>query len=167
MNRKFWILLIFVSSLFFIYSETGNTTEIAGVTVQWSVESEKVNITITGETDGWIAFGIEPENKMKDASIYIGYVTEDGEIVLEDHYGNTQISHKSDIQLGGTSDVEIIDGYERNGITSISFKIPLNSGDEYDKSLIPGSQYKIIAAMGRRDDLTSRHTNRGTGQLEL
>jgi len=165
--KKLLIIMLALLTSLALYSENMNKTEIAGVELEWIIENEDLLVTLSAETDGWIAVGFDPENKMKGANIIIGYVTEQGEVILEDHYGNTQISHKSDISSGGSTDLEIIEGSESGGRTTITFTIPLNSGDDYDKALLPDSSIKVIAAYGNRDNVTTKHRNRGTGFITL
>ncbi|WP_020611172.1 DOMON domain-containing protein [Sediminispirochaeta bajacaliforniensis] len=167
MKRVLFILFLAFLILTPLAAATESTREIAGVTVTWKAEGEYVLITMSAKTTGWIAVGIEPENKMKGADMYIGYVDDKGAVVLEDHYGHRTFGHKSDVALGGSSDVEIIQGTERGGETSITFRIPKNSRDAYDKLLEEGKEYTVITAWGEKDNLTARHKGRGSGRLLL
>ena len=58
-------------------------------------------------------------------------------------------------------------GSEQGGVTVIEFKVPLDSGDEYDKPMVPGQTYRINLAMGAADDLNSYHAGRGTSEITL
>ena len=87
---------------------------------------------------------------MKDANIVIGYVT-DGQAHLRDDWGSGHTSHEPDIDMGGNDDITDVSGFEEDGITSISFTIPLDSGTPGDKALVPGSTFDILIAYGPDD----------------
>lgn len=96
---------------------------------------------------------------MKGADYVIGYVA-DGEGFVEDHYGHQVVGHELDTVLGGTDDVTLIAVSEsaEDG-TMLHFSIPLDSGDEYDKTLVEGQTHKIqLAYHVSNDDFVSRHS---------
>lgn len=86
---------------------------------------------------------------MRGADFVIGYVENDGNVVIEDHTADTE--------LGGTDDVELIAGELTNDGTMLHFRRPLDSGDEYDNPLTPGDTHTILLAYGNANDLTSDH----------
>ena len=112
-------------------------------------------------TEGWVAVGFDPSSRMKDANFLIGYV-EDGQAFLSDQYGSGQTSHDSDESLGGTSDFSNLDGAEEEGLTWLSFTIPLDSGDRYDRPLSTGNSYKVILAAGSSDGYGGYHGGKRT-----
>ena len=133
---------------------------VEGIEFQWRTDDEFLYINLYAPTTGWISVGFDPSNQMADANIIIGYVDEFGEVEIRDDYGTSATSHASDLSLGGTDDVDsdTIYGSEVDGTTMLHFKIPLNSGDMYDKELIPGNTYTIILAYGSADNFTGFHT---------
>ncbi len=140
-----------------------------GFTLRWAtVEGNNLAVQLNGPTTGWVAVGFEPTAAMKDADIIIGYV-EDGTLFLRDDFGDGHISHSPDTELGGTDDVTGISGTEEGQITSISFSIPLDSGDGYDRQLTPGSTVKVILAYGPdgADDFEGYHAWAETVEVEL
>ena len=142
---------------------------VAGVDVQWQVDGGNLNVQITSGSTGWVALGFDPSSRMKDANIIIGYIS-DGDVFIRDDFGVAAVKHESDAELGGSEDITNVEGQEADGGTQISFTIPLDSGDDYDKPLVPGKKYKIIVAMGPddADDFGTYHTsNRGSAQIEL
>ncbi len=134
--------------------------------LEWMVDGDDLNVIVSSTTEGWIAVGFDPTNKMKDANIIIGYV-DDGEVTIEDHFGNRQISHRSDEALGGTDDIMNIDGSEIEGVTELSFTIPLDSGDPNDRVLVEGQTYKVIFASYRKDKITMKHNSRTSREITL
>lgn len=140
--------------------------EAEGIEFYWRVEGDNLYGIIQAPGTGWVAVGFDPENQMQGANILIGYVNEEG-TVLRDDYGTTPVAHASDSSLGGTDDVIIKTGIDNGEMTKISFAIPLNSGDEFDKTLTPGESYTLILAYGPSDDFTSYHTVRTIANIEL
>lgn len=148
-------------------SDGGSVTE-RGITLRWRVNGDALEVSVTAPTTGWIAVGFEPSRAMKDANILIGYVA-GSEVVVTDQFGTTMVQHAQDSSLGGTTDVTVLGGSEADGATTIEFSIPLDSGDEYDQPLEPGSTIAVILAYGEdgADDLTSYHRDRAAAEITL
>lgn len=136
--------------------------------LEWERDGDVIAVTMSAPTTGWIAVGFEPSSAMKDADIVIGYV-EAGEVFLRDDWGDGYISHRADEDLGGSSNVTMIEGFEENGVTTISFSIPENSGDRYDIDLSEIVARKVIVAYGPQDtdDFQGYHAWAETVELEL
>lgn len=132
------------------------TVEAGEFTLSWSVENENAVFTLKAPTEGWVAVGFHPERMMKDANLIIGYV-ENGTASVRDDFGDWYTSHSSDRSQGGSDDVTNVSGTENAGSTTISFTLPLDSGDQYDQPLVPGEKVDIIFAYGSSDDFTSLH----------
>lgn len=133
-------------------------TDTLGMTLQWKVNETNVEIKLSAPTRGWVAVGFDPSSMMKDANFIIGYV-QGQDAFISDHFGNGSFSHASDSELGGSDDLVDKHGTESAGSTQISFIMPLNSGDSYDRVLEPGQTYKVILAYGPdgADDFTTKH----------
>jgi len=129
-----------------------------GVTLTIRLETDSLEISISAPTTGWVSVGFEPSRVMKDADIYIGYV-QDGEVYLRDDFGTGNTSHAPDTSLGGESSFARLSGSEVDGVTSITFTIPRNSGDRFDKVLTAGGSYKVLMGYGPEgsDDFTTYH----------
>lgn len=145
-----------------------NSVAVSNYTLNWSFEDASIEILVSAPTTGWVAIGFEPSSAMKDANIIIGYV-QDGEVFVRDDWGDGHISHSADTDLGGTSNVTEVSGSEVDGITEITFTIPLDSGDEYDRILGEGNTYKVILAYGPddADNFQGFHAWVETIELEL
>jgi hypothetical protein len=127
-----------------------------GIVMAWKIEGSSITIRISARTAGWVAMGFEPSQAMKDANFIIGYV-KDGRTFLRDDYGTQRGEHEADTGLGGTEDVTLVRGVERDGATEIVFSIPLDSGDTYDKPLQANEEYKILLAYGKTDSFSDVH----------
>lgn len=139
-----------------------------GHELRWRVVGENLEVSISYATTGWVAVGFDPTRMMRDANIIIGYVA-DGEAVITDQYGNSTITHRPDEDLGGTYDLTNTSGTEEDGVTTLSFVMPLDSGDEYDRPLEPGETYTVILAHGADgvDDVETYHQGRGSMEITL
>lgn len=133
-----------------------NQIEEKGIRMSWAIDGDQLQVTVIAKTTGWIGVGFEPLRKMQGANFIIGYV-KDGEAVIEDHYGVSTKKHKKDIDLGGSDDVEDTGSSEADGSTKLAFKIPLDSGDEFDNKLEEGKKITVLLAFGKNDDTTSKH----------
>jgi len=109
--------------------------EAGKLTFQWKTDAENIHIKLSAKTTGWVGVGFNPSKEMKDANIILGYVKK-GKVKVTDHFGTTKRQHKADKKLGGKKDITNINGKEENGITEISFTIPLDSGDAKDKPIL-------------------------------
>jgi hypothetical protein len=129
-----------------------------GIELQWRTDDDYLYVNVIAPTTGWVAVGFDPVNQMDEANILIGYVDSSGEVMVRDDFGTSPTSHASDESLGGSDDIEDYLGLEQDGETMIRFQIPLNSGDMYDKELVPGNNYNVILAYGSSDNFSGMHT---------
>ena len=143
------------------------SVEAIGMTFKWRIEGDWISILLTAPTTGWLAVGFDPTSIMKDADIYIGYVADDGSVIVRDDFSTWFTSHEPDDSLGGTSDVRITGGEENENSTSISFAIPLDSGDKHDRILEEGRKHTVILAFGIDDDISARHRDRTKLEIVL
>jgi len=142
------------------------TMEAIGMSLTWRVQGDRLQVALSGPTDGWIAVGFRPSRAMKDADIHIGYVDGDA-VVMTDQFGTGLIAHTPDEELGGTTDIGDLSGEESGGTTTIRYSIPLDSGDEYDQPLTPGETIPVILAWGRADNTSGAHRDRTTIEITL
>ena len=139
------------------------TDKETGMEVHWQNDANDLYIGLVSPGTGWEAIGFDPARRMQGANIIIGAVTKDG-LVIEDHYGASQTSHRKDKQ----SQILQSAGVEADGKTVIEFVIPLASDDPNDVSLMPGTDVTIILAYHVASDrLTARHTKRSTTSMKL
>lgn len=135
---------------------TVRTIEDQGFNVTLRVTETDIEVSMQADTKGWVAIGFDPSSMMKDANFIIGYV-KDGEVFLRDDFGVSTINHKPDTSLGGESNVTVIGGEETEKGTSIQFRIPMDSNDQYDTVLERGKEYTILLAFGNDDDFDRVH----------
>ena len=105
---------------------------------------------------------------MQNANFIIGY-HQSGSTFIRDDYGTSATTHAADTSLGGTNNIIISSSSEVAGVTQLNFKIPLNSGDAFDKVLVIGNTYNIILARGFNggDSFTSSHAAFGAASITI
>jgi len=152
---------------YIVVSEVAYNEQVVGdFTFKWRTSEETIDVILSAPTTGWVAVGFDPETMMNGANFIMGYVQ--GEtVMISDEFGDGNFTHKPDTDLGGTDDVSNAQGTEAGSTTQISFTIPLDSGDSYDKPLVAGQTYKIIFAHGNADDFTTKHSVRTSADIEL
>lgn len=165
---KIVTIIVFLLSLTLLSAleSKSRNLEIDNMEISWDIVEENVIFTVSAPTNGWVSIGFEPTKMMKDADIIIAYV-KDGDLYIEDHYGNSNVSHKADTALGGEDNVKPVKGVETDNKTTVTFSIPLNSGDKYDKVLEEGKTYSIIFAYGKKDNFKSWHKYKGKSDITL
>lgn len=136
--------------------QNSTSVSVEGISLNWEVEGDSATFTIEAPTTGWVAVGFNPTRMMQDANLIIGYV-ENGEAAIRDDFGNYFTSHSSDLKMGGSEDISDFRGTESEGRTSLTFTIPLDSGDEFDQPLTPGQKLDLILAYGNTDDFETIH----------
>jgi hypothetical protein len=147
--------------------EYAHAMEAGGFRVYWSNDANVLRVGLFSPTTGYMAIGLDPDQRMKGANIIIGAIR-NGQLVIRDDVGTGLLSHGPDIANGGTEDILAAAGREQNGETTIEFVIPLDSGDPCDKPLRPGATYKVLVAFHTtNDNFSVRHSQRGSGEIRL
>jgi len=128
-------------------SEAGySETAVEGFTLEWRTNIDTLDLRLRFPTTGWIAVGFGATGEMEGSDIYIGYVADDGTVTVVDSYGTSPQTHAPDIDEGGQDNVTNVSGETRRGTTTISFTIPLESGDSRDMVYVEGKTYQVIIA---------------------
>jgi len=144
----------------------GFSLEAAKVKFDWTIDSDKIKITLSAPTTGWIGIGFNPTEEMKDANFYIGFV-KDSEVKVIDQHGTSKRLHKEDESLGGKNDVADVSGKEENKTTKISFTAPLKTGDTLDGEIKLNTDITVLLAYGKSDRMAQQHLANTTLKLNL
>ncbi|MBN2542646.1 hypothetical protein JXI42_07235 [bacterium] len=140
----------------------------------WYNDSNFIWCGIKAQVTGWVAIGFDPDVYMKEANLIIGYVA-DGSTYISDEYGTGVYSHKPDVGLrhekddpkDGQDNIIEYKGKESNEWTTIEFKIPLDSGDRYDKALKIKEDHTVLLAADSKDNFKSKHDFHAVGTIKL
>ncbi|MHB9034865.1 MAG: DOMON domain-containing protein, partial [Anaerolineae bacterium] len=138
------------------------------LTVSWFNDSSYLYIALQARTTGWLSIGFDPDRTHLGANIIIGAVA-NGSLTLLDSYGTLERGtyHTPDTELGGMNNIVAAAGSYADGVTTIEFQIPLDSGDQYDCTFQAGSNVSVILATGSTSSLTSMHSFAAFGTLAL
>ena len=134
----------------------------SGFTFQWQVDGDNLKVRLKHATGGWVACGFATGDTgtMSNANIIMGYIDDTtNEAVIEDRNSFGMTSAQA---LDTTNNVTINteeSSQDATG-TQISFSIPLNSGDDKDLVLVPGTTYDLLLAAGSdtSDNFSDQHS---------
>ena len=143
---------------------------VTGISVSWSIVGDQIHMALQSPYRGWVGIGFSPNDavttQMLGADIWLGYV-KDGQVLLEDQYGNTKVSHRPDPRGEGTEDILSVAGYEDERGTLIEFTRRLVTDDKRDKPIQRGKVF-VELAYALDDDLFAYHdTARNTVRLDF
>jgi hypothetical protein len=160
--------IIGVLSFYFFAAATPDTTSTAPnqnaaktvkagkFTFSYTVAGKNLNAIISYPAIGWIAVGFNPKNVMQDANFIIGTIV-NGKASLSDEFGDGMFSHVPDTTIGGANNIIAGDVKQDSGQTTMTFVIPLDSGDPKDSKLVPGQKVKLVFANGAANDIRKKH----------
>jgi hypothetical protein len=135
-------------------------------TFSCKVDGENLVAQVSYPTTGWVAVGFNPKKMMKGAQFILGAFA-NGKAVLSDEFGDAEDSHAPDTTLGGKNNIIAGDVSIDNGTTTMSFTIPLISGDNKDAVLERGKPITVIFAAGKKPDLKTKHGALGFTTITL
>ncbi|MGA2479544.1 MAG: DOMON domain-containing protein [Spirochaetia bacterium] len=139
-----------------VHPDEYSFTQVSGpLTLYANRTASTLNIALTGKTRGWVAVGLG-SLKMNGASIFIGYVGNDGKVQFKPQLGSGH-SHKD------TSAAVISYAIRTEGDTT-TMEIALNA-NEYVKS--GQASLDLIFAMGEDKSFVSYHSYRSSLSLKL
>ncbi len=141
-----------------------NSVEVNGITFEWTIDGTYLEGTLSAPEEGWVSVGFDPTSVMQDADFIIAYV-ENGEVFIRDDYGNRRTSHTPDTSAGGSDDAIALGGEDSGSGTTIRFRIPLNSGDQYDHQFVNGETIPVIFASSAKDNFRSIHKRKGKTEI--
>jgi len=122
----------------------------------YTIKNNALSFTVSYPGDCWVAVGFNPGWVMKNANIVIGTIV-NGASMVSDEFGDGMFSHKPDTLLKGTNDLISGTCSVQNNVTTLTFSIPLNSGDKKDCLLESGKTVKLIFAAGQSTDKKKKH----------
>ncbi|PRP81419.1 ferric reductase-like transmembrane protein [Planoprotostelium fungivorum] len=165
----FFLLLAVAHAQYTLTSSGG----VFSVTWKLSSDNKTISFAIIAKTLGWVGMGINSSPSMTNADMVIGWVS-NGKLNIYDGYATDYIQPKTDVSLGGKSNIINATGVEMSdGTTRISFSRPVNSTDKYDVALKNSNQYIIWAVYtsdctgDSTNPVCSQHTSQGSFQKNL
>jgi hypothetical protein len=132
------------------------TVKAGNFSFSWKIDGANLVATVSCKTPGWVAVGFNPKNVMQDANMIVGTLV-NGKADVSDQFGDGMFSHKPDTAIGGKNNILVGDFTQANGVSMLSFTIPLNSGDPKDCVLAAGATINVIFASGEVTDTKKKH----------
>ncbi|XP_037295975.1 protein Skeletor, isoforms B/C isoform X1 [Manduca sexta] len=145
------------------YTTTNNCKEILDkrLQVRWEVQGDQVQITLSARLrkDQYMSFGIsgaEGRPAMLGADVVVAYWDSKGNQPKASDYTITHLAQCDgergvcpDHKLGGSNDVVVVSGSQKNGITTITYRRPLAAKESSkDKEILTSRSQSVIAAFG-------------------
>ncbi|CAB3232551.1 unnamed protein product [Arctia plantaginis] len=145
------------------FGATNNCKEILDkrLQVRWEIQGDQVQITLSARLrkEQYMSFGIsgaEGRPAMLGADVVVAYWDTKSNKPRVSDYTITHLAQCDgehgvcpDEKLGGSNDVVIVSGSQKNGITTITFRRPLAAKDSLkDKEILTTRSQSVIAAFG-------------------
>jgi hypothetical protein len=138
----------------------------SGMTVNWNCQKNRMFFEMSAKTTGWLTLGFNDTPGIKGAYLLMGRVV-DGKAEVVEHYTLQAGDYRPIASLGGTTQVEDVDGVEKNGESTIYFSLPLAVAGKYQKQLVQGKRYHWILAYSREDDFQHHSIMRTAVEVQL
>jgi uncharacterized membrane protein len=139
-----------------------------GYTLAWKIHDNAIDVRVTYATNGWVGVGFGKTGTMEGSHIILGFAL-NGKATVADHFGYAHDAHAPEAKVGGKDSLTARDAKFADGKTTISFTMPLNTGNPKDPVLVGGESYKVLLANGGDDatDVESYHGRDGRIILDV
>ena len=139
-----------------------------GYTLGWRIHDNLIDVRVSYATNGWVGVGFGKTGTMEGSHIIIGFVL-DGKATVEDHFGYGHDKHGPESKVGGKDSLTARGGTFADGKTTLTFTMPLNTGNPKDPVLVEGETYKVLLANGgdEAQDLETYHGRTGRMILDV
>ncbi len=139
-----------------------------GYTLGWKIHDNLIDVRVSYKTNGWVGVGFGKTGTMEGSHIIIGFIL-DGKATVEDHFGYGHDKHGPESKVGGKDSLTARGGIFADGTTTLTFTMPLSTGNPKDPVLVAGETYKVILANGGEDaqDLETYHGRTGRIVLDV
>ncbi|MEI8095637.1 MAG: DOMON domain-containing protein [Spirochaetales bacterium] len=139
-----------------------------GYKMSWKIHDNAIDVTVSYAANGWVGVGFGKTGTMEGSHIILGFALE-GKGTVVDHFGYAKDRHGPQDKVGGKDVLTARDATFADGVTTITFSMPLNDGNAKDPVLVEGETYKVILASGGDDsnDLETYHGKKGRIVLDV
>lgn len=107
------------------------TAKASGISFTYEVLGDDLKCTLSAPTNGWIGVGFNSKNSIVGSDLLL-FNSVDGTFSSTDLFVKGAGNAVRDIDNGGKNTITLINGTESNSHTTITFSIPLDSGDTND-----------------------------------
>lgn len=155
-------ILLLVSALSL---EGQNFLKLGGMTCTYEIQSDSIEIILEAPTTGWLGIGFNAKNDIVGSDLLLFRIRENHS-EGEDQFVRGFQDHPTDRSLGGTTQFRLLEGEERNGVTKIKFRIPLQSPDSFDFKHQVRAPFWLILAYSVSDDFDHHSKMRKHQQIQ-
>ena len=154
------------------------TSSSGDFTLKWSIIDQTwLDVIVSGSTTGWLGLGFSDTNSMFYSDMIVGWVEDDTmkARVYDMYCGDKRTMPSFDSNLGGTNDVQLINGTQltgSNGVitTTLHWRRALITSDVYDLDVADRDIYVLFALGphdGRSDGTFTQHDEKGIVRMNL
>lgn len=129
----------------------GNTIEVQGMNMSYVIQQDSILITLKASTPGWLGIGFNDQNNIVGSDLLLFHVLDqqvEGVDLYVEGFGNP----KKDTELSGMNSLRLINGFEKNGETQVTFIIALQSADPLDFQHELNKEFWLILAYSNHDE---------------
>jgi len=123
----------------------------SGMNIKYEIEESVLTFTMSAPTDGWVAIGLNTEDRLAGSSFLIGRVV-NGKAEVVDFYTRKAGDVPKVQELGGKTAVSNISGVENQQGTSISFDLARFPDSKFHHQLTKGKTFYMHIAYSQEDD---------------
>ncbi|NAY92355.1 hypothetical protein GTQ34_10525 [Muricauda sp. JGD-17] len=132
--------------------------------VSWQHHDEVVSFTASAPDDGWVALGFNSKDDIVGSNLIMVGVT-GSKVTAEDFYVVSAGNPQPVKSLNSESQIINSSGSEENGITTVTFSIPIKAFDDYHFDLTKGRKLWLICAYSMEDEFD--HHSRMRKHVEI
>ena len=122
-----------------------------GMSISYQLEEEVLKVSMSAPTDGWVAIGLNSEDRLAGSSFLIGRIV-NGKAEVVDFYTRKAGDVPKVKELGGNTAVSNISGVENQEGTSISFELARFPESNFHHQLKSGKTFYMHIAYSQEDD---------------
>lgn len=136
------------------------------MSVSWKIEGAFLHVSMSSPNQGWVAVGFNTADQLVGTNLIMAAV-EKGKAVLSDRYIVAVGDHRSVADLGSRPTAKLVEGYENEQGTHITFSIPLKTMDKFHHVLEDGKTYYLLMAYSMEDDFQHHSMMRTSVMIRL
>ncbi len=127
------------------------TAKVSGITFTYEVVGEALICKLDAPTNGWVGVGFNNKNSIVGSDLLLFNIIE-GKPSGTDLFVKGAGNPVKDKENGGKNTITILGGSERDSYTTITFSIPMDSGDSNDFVHQTNKEGWLILAYSVDDD---------------
>lgn len=148
MKRALLTAILILSVLPCLTAQNGETE----LDFRWELSRDRLIVIVQAPSRGRISLALGAQADLREADVLVVWVDDMMGIAMgEDHFGTDALSHENDMELGGSQDIQVLAGRQSDGMTEVTFALPLPREDEYDIPLEAGNSYPVILSCSDSD----------------